>query len=164
MELLTPGFGLLFWQIVVFASLLFLLKKFAWGPILQSLKIREDSIQEALDSAKETKEEMALLKADNEKLLGEARAERDVILKTAVQAANTIKDEAKADAQGIGEKLIADAKSEIDSQKNAALAEVRNQVIKLSVGIAEKLIRQNLGDEKAQKSLVENYLKDKSLN
>jgi len=164
MELLTPGFGLLFWQIVVFASLLFLLKKFAWSPILQSLRIREDSIQEALDSAKETKEEMAILKADNEKLLGEARAERDVILKTAIQAANTIKEEAKANAQGIGEKIIADAKSEIDSQKNAALAEVRNQVIKLSVGIAEKLIRQTLGDEKAQKTLVENYLKDKSLN
>jgi len=164
MELLTPGSGLLFWQVVVFVALLFLLKKFAWRPILESLRIREESIQEALDSAKETKEEMVKLKADNENLLTEARGERDKIIKAAAHAANSIKDVAKTEAQGISDKIIADAKSEIESQKNAALAEVKNQVVKLSVEIAEKLIRQTIGDEKTKKSLVETYLKDKSLN
>jgi F-type H+-transporting ATPase subunit b len=164
MELLTPGSGLLFWQVVVFLALLFLLKKFAWRPILESLRIREESIQEALDSAKETKEEMVKLKANNENLLTEARGERDKIIKAATHAANSIKDVANTEARGISDKIIADAKSEIESQKNAALAEVKNQVVKLSVEIAEKLIRQTIGDEKTKKSLVETYLKDKSLN
>jgi F-type H+-transporting ATPase subunit b len=164
MELLTPGFGLLFWQVVVFVGLLFLLKKFAWGPILDSLKIREENIQDALDSAKAAKEEMAKLNADNEKLLVEARVERDLIIKSATQAANSLKESAKVDAQVISDKIIEDAKSEIENQKNAALAEVKNQVIKLSVEISEKLIRQSLGDEKSKKSLVQSYLKDKNLN
>ena len=164
MELLTPGFGLLFWQVVVFVGLLILLKKFAWGPILDSLKIREENIQDALDSAKAAKEEMAKLNADNEKLLVEARAERDLIIKSATQAANSLKESAKVDAQGISDKIIEDAKSEIENQKNAALADVRNQVIKLSVEVSEKLIRHSLGDEKSKKSLVQSYLKDKNLN
>ncbi len=164
MELLTPGFGLLFWQIVVFGSLLFLLRKFAWDPILQSLRIREESIQEALDAAKEAKTEMEQLHSENEVLLNKAREERDKMLKDAAAAANNLKEIAKTEAQGIGEKLIADAKSEIESEKNAALTEVRNQVITLSIEIAEKLLRQSLGNEKAQKVLVEKYLKDKSLN
>jgi F-type H+-transporting ATPase subunit b len=164
MELLTPGSGLLFWQIVVFGSLLFLLKKFAWGPILQSLRIREESIQEALDAAKEAKAEMAQLHSENEILLNKAREERDKMLKDAATVANNLKEVAKTEAHEIGEKLITDAKSEIESEKNAALTEVKNQVITLSVEIAEKLLRQSLGDEKAQKVLVEKYLKDKSLN
>lgn len=164
MELLTPGSGLLFWQIVVFGSLLLLLRKFAWGPILQSLRIREESIQEALDAAKEAKEEMAQLHSENEVLLNKARDERDKMLKDAATVANNLKEIAKTEAQEMGEKLITDAKSEIESEKNAALAEVKNQVITLSIDIAEKLLRQSLGDEKAQKVLVEKYLKDKSLN
>ncbi len=164
MELLTPGSGLLFWQIVIFVSLLLLLKKFAWGPILQSLKIREESIQDALDAAKEAKAEMAELHSENEVLLNKARDERDKIIKAATDAGNTLKEEAKANAQGISDKIIADAKSEIQSEKNAALADVRKQVISLSVEIAEKLLRQSLGEKGAQKSLIEKYLKDKSLN
>jgi F-type H+-transporting ATPase subunit b len=164
MELLTPGSGLLFWQVVVFVALLVLLKKFAWGPILQSLKIREESIQDALDAAKEAKEEMANLKAANEDLMQEARGEREKMLKSATQAANVLKEEAKVQAQAMSDKIITDAKAEIEIQKNAALAEVKNQVITLSVEIAEKLMRQTLGDKASQKSLVENYLKDKNLN
>lgn len=164
MELLTPAFGLLFWQVVVFTGLLLLLKKFAWSPILQSLKIREDSIQEALDAAKEAKAEMAELHSENEVLLNKARDERDKIIKAATDAANSLNEEAKANAQGISDRIIAEAKIEIQREKNTALADVRKQVVLLSVEIAEKLIRQSLGEKGAQKSLIEKYLKDKSLN
>ena len=164
MELLTPGFGLLFWQIVIFITLVLLLKKFAWQPILQSLKIREDSIQDALDSAKEAKEEMSKLKADNEILLNEAKVERDKILKDASIASSRIKEDAKSAAAEITDKMIVDARIEIQNEKNAALAEVRRQVVSLSVEIAEKLLQRSLTKDTAQKELVEQYLKDKKLN
>jgi len=164
MELLTPGFGLLFWQIVIFITLVLLLKRFAWQPILQSLKIREDSIQDALDSAKEAKEEMSKLKADNEILLNEAKVERDKILKDASSASNRIKDDAKSATAEITNKMIVDARIEIQNEKNAALAEVRRQVVSLSVEIAEKLLQRSLTKDTTQKELVEQYLKDKKLN
>lgn len=164
MELLTPGFGLLFWQIVIFITLVLLLKRFAWQPILQSLKIREDSIQDALDSAKEAKEEMSKLKADNEILLNEAKVQRDKILKDASTASSRIKDDAKSAAAEITNKMIVDARIEIQNEKNAALAEVRRQVVSLSVEIAEKLLQRSLTKDTAQKELVEQYLKDKKLN
>ena len=107
---------------------------------------------------------MAQLHSENEILINKARDERDKMLKDAAAVANNLKEVAKTEAREIGEKLITDAKSEIVSEKNAALTEVRNQVITLSIEIAEKLLRQSLGDEKAQKVLVEKYLKDKSLN
>ncbi len=164
MELLTPGSGLIFWQIIVFVSLLLLLKTFAWQPILHSLKIREESIQEALDSAKDAKEEMSQLKAENEILLQEARIERDKILKVANDAANKIKEEAKSAASGIADKMIAEARKEIESEKNAALAEVRNKVVSFSVEIAERLLMKSLAKDVAQKELVDQYLKEKNLN
>ena len=164
MELVSPGFGLLFWQIVIFITLVLLLKRFAWKPILQSLKIREDSIQDALDSAKEAKEEMSRLKADNEILLNEAKVERDKILKDASSASNRIKDDAKSATAEITNKMIVDARIEIQNEKNAALAEVRRQVVSLSVEIAEKLLQRSLTKDTTQKELVEQYLKDKKLN
>lgn len=164
MELLTPGFGLLFWQIVIFITLVLLLKRFAWKPILQSLKIREDSIQDALDSAKEAKEEMSRLKADNEILLNEAKVERNKILKDASTSSSRIKDDAKSAAAEITNKMIVDARIEIQNEKNAALAEVRRQVVSLSVEIAEKLLQRSLIKDTTQKELVEQYLKDKKLN
>jgi F-type H+-transporting ATPase subunit b len=164
MELLTPGSGLLFWQVVVFVALLVLLKKFAWGPILQSLKIREESINDAHDAAKKSKEKIAKFNATKEYFIKEAICEREKMLKGATQAANILKEEAKVQAQAMSDKIVTDAKAEIEIQKNAALAEVKNQVITLSVEIAEKLMRKTLGEKGSQKSLVENYLKDKNLN
>lgn len=164
MELLTPGIGLIFWQFVIFLLLVILLRVFAWRPILDSLRIREESIEEALRSADEAREEMSKLKSDNEKLLAEARAEREVLLKDATSAATQIKEDAKEDAKKMASKMIEDAKSSIEAEKDAALKEVKNQVAELSVDIAEKLIRRSLGDEKSQKALVKEFLKDKSLN
>ena len=164
MELLTPGIGLVVWQSVVFLVLVFLLAKFAWRPILDSLKIRDESIEEALQSAEKAREEIQDLKADNEKLLTEARAERDELLKDAQKAANTIKEEAKQEASKMAQKIIDDAKSGIEAEKAAALAEVRTLVVDLSVEIAEKVIKKNFDNEKAQKELVSDFLADKNIN
>lgn len=164
MDLLTPGTGLIIWQLFVFLLLVFLLAKFAWKPILGSLKEREESIQQALDSAEKAKLEMAALKSDNEKLLREAREERDKILKEAREAANRMHDQAQADAKKNADKIIEDAKAIIQTEKNAALRDVKSQVAMFSLEIAEKLIKNNLKDDKAQKDLAETFIKDLKLN
>ena len=164
MELLTPALGLLFWQIVIFVLLIVLLAKFAWKPILASLKIREESIQTALDSAVQAKEEMANLKSENEKLLSEARIERDKILKDAQTVANQLREEAKEEALKTGNRLIEDAKTTIEIEKKAALAEIRTQVAELSLQITEKLLRKNLSGDTAQKDLVSSFIKDLKIN
>ncbi len=164
MELLTPGTGLLVWQTIVWVILIFFLGKFAWGPIVQSLKIREDSIQEALDAAQDAKNEMAKLTSDNEKLLEEARLERDKIIKEARDAGSTMLEEAKAGAATMSAKMIEDAKSAINTEKMAALTEVKNQVAVLSLEIAEKLIKKQLSNDKAQKEMVADFVKDINLN
>jgi F-type H+-transporting ATPase subunit b len=164
MELLTPGTGLIIWQAFVFLLLVLLLGKLAWKPILTSLKEREESIHQALDSAEKAKVEMAALKSDNEKLLREAREERDKILRDARSAANRIHDEAQTDAKKNADKLIEDAKAIIQTEKNAALRDVKSQVALFSLEIAEKLIKSNLKEDKAQKDLAETFIKDLKLN
>jgi len=164
MDLLTPGTGLILWQLFVFVLLVFLLAKFAWKPILGSLKEREDSIQQALDAAEKAKIEMAALKSDNEKLLREAREERDKILREAREAANRLHDQAQTDAKKNADKIIEDAKAIIQTEKNAALRDVKTQVAMFSLEIAEKLIKNNLKDDKAQRELAETFIKDLKLN
>jgi len=164
MEFLTPGTGLLFWQVVIFVALVILLAKFAWKPILSSLKEREESIQTALDQAEKAKLEMASLKSDNEKLLKEAREERDKILRDARAAGNRLHEEAQASAKKISDKMIDDAKSIINTEKQAALRDVKAQVALFSLEIAEKLIKKNLSDDKSQKELTETLIKDLKLN
>jgi F-type H+-transporting ATPase subunit b len=164
MDLLTPGTGLILWQTFVFLLLVLLLAKFAWKPILGSLKEREESIQQALDSAENAKIEMAALKSDNEKLLREAREERDKILREAREAANRLHDQAQADAKKNADKIIEDAKAIIQTEKNAALRDVKSQVAMFSLEIAEKLIKNNLKDDKAQRDLAETFIKDLKLN
>lgn len=164
MDLLTPGTGLLFWQLIIFVALFILLTKMAWKPILSSLKERETSIQTALDSAERAKAEMASLKSDNEKLLKQAREERDHILRDAREAANRMNDQAQADARKNADRIIQDAKAVINIEKQAALRDVRAQVAQFSLEIAEKLIRKNLANDKAQKELVDSFIKELKLN
>ena len=164
MEFLTPGTGLLFWQVVIFLGLFFILTKFAWKPILGSLKEREESIQTALDQAEKAKLEMASLKSDNEKLLKEAREERDKILHDARTASNRLQEEAQVTARKTADKIIEDAKSVINTEKQAALRDVKAQVAQFSLEIAEKLIRKNLVEDKAQRELTETLIKDLKLN
>lgn len=164
MELLTPGTGLIIWQAIIFILLVVLLSKFAWKPILGSLKEREESIQNALDTAEKARAEMAKLTADNEKLLKEAREERDRMLKEAREVANRLKDEAQNDAKKAADKIITDARAAINVEKEAALRDVRAQVAMFSIEIAEKLMKKNLSSDKEQKGLVEGYIKDLKLN
>jgi F-type H+-transporting ATPase subunit b len=164
MDLLTPGTGLIIWQLIIFVGLFVLLAKFAWKPILSSLKEREESIQKALDSAEKAKMEMASLKSDNEKLLKETREERDKILRDARTASNRLQEEAQATAKKTADKIIEDAKAVINTEKQAALRDVKAQVAQFSLEIAEKLIKKNLADDKSQKELTETLIKDLKLN
>jgi F-type H+-transporting ATPase subunit b len=164
MELLTPGTGLIIWQLIVFVLLVLLLSKLAWKPIINSLKERERSIQDALDTAEKARHEMSQLRSDNERLLKEAREERERILREAREVANRMKDEAQHDAKRSADKIIEDAKAAINIEKQAALKEVRIQVSMFALDIAEKLMKKNLSGDKAQKELVEGYIKDLKIN
>jgi F-type H+-transporting ATPase subunit b len=164
MQIVTPEFGLIFWQLVIFLIVLFLLAKFAWKPILSSLKEREESIETALRMADQAKLEMQLLKASNEKLLAETRQERDRMLQEATQMANQLIDQAKTKATEEGGRMIVQAREAIQNEKNAALAEVKNTAAQLSIDIAERILRRELTDTAAQQQLVDSYLKDVKLN
>lgn len=164
MDLLTPGTGLIFWQAIVFLLLVLLLSKLAWKPILSSLKEREQSIQSALDTAEKARAEMTRLQADNEKLLKEAREERDKLLKEAREAANRMKEEAQQDAKKAADKIIDDARAAIQIEKQAAMKDVRTQVAMFSLQVAERLMKKNLSSDKAQKELVDDFIKDLKLN
>jgi len=164
MELLTPGTGLIIWQLIVFVLLFLLLSKLAWKPILSSLKEREKSIQDALDTAENTRAEISKLKADNANLLKEAREERDKMLRDAREAGNRLKEEAEAAAKKSADKIIADARAAINIEKQAALRDIKVQVSNFSLEIAEKLLKKNLADDASQKALVDSYLKDLKIN
>ncbi len=164
MDILIPDTGLFIFQSIAFLLLIFLLGKFAWKPILNGLKEREDTIEGALLAAEQARTEMEALSADNVKLMAEARSERDAMLKEAMAAANTIKEEAKEETGKIASKMIEDAKAVIENEKKAALSEVKLLVSSLSLEITEKVLRRELSDKKAQESLVDEYVKDLNLN
>ncbi len=164
MDLIIPDSGLIIWQAIIFLIVLLILRKFAWKPILGALSEREASIENALLAAENAKKEMANLKAENEKLLEQARLERDNILKSASEAAKQITEDAKTEASKISSKMIEDAKLVIDTEKKAALSEVKNQVALLTIEVTEKILRKNLSEDKAQQELVEGYVKDLKLN
>lgn len=164
MDLLTPSIGNIFWTAVVFILLVVLLKAFAWKPILNAVNQREVTIIDALNQAKLAKLEMAQLKEDNERILREARAERDGILKEARELKDKIVNEAKDNAKVEGEKLIAAARQSIQSEKLAAMADIKNQIGSLSVLIAENILKEKLDDNGAQNALVVNILNKSNLN
>ena len=136
----------------------------AWKPILNAVNEREESIENALAAAEKAKEEVANLKADNERILQEARVERDSILKEAREMKDAIVAEAKEKATAEGEKMIASAQEAIDNQKQAALTELKNQVADLSIEIAERILRQQLQDGDSQKKMVDQLLKEMEKN
>ncbi|HKR05326.1 MAG TPA: F0F1 ATP synthase subunit B [Bacteroidia bacterium] len=160
MKLVTPDIGLLFWMLVSFSIVLFLLKKYAWKPILASLKEREESIAGALNSAKKAKEEMLALKSDNEKILAEARNQRDLILKEARDAKESIINEARTKATTEADRLLQLAREGIQNEKMAAITELKNQVAVLSLEIAEKILKEELSSAEKQQQLVSAYLKE----
>jgi F-type H+-transporting ATPase subunit b len=158
------SFGLFIWQILIFVGLILLLKKFAWKPILDAVNDREEGIKNALLSAANAKIEMQNLQADNQRILQEARLERDNMLKDAREMKEKMVEDAKTEAQAQGQKMIEQAKAAIEGEKNAAMAELKLQVSTLSLSIAEKLLKEELSNKEAQTKLVEKLLGDVKLN
>ena len=158
------SFGLFFWQLIILIVLILLMVKFAWKPIMEAINSREEGISNALLAAENAKKDMQNLKADNEKLLAEARAERDIMIKEAREIKEKMISDAKSEAQVQGEKMIEQAKATIASEKNAAIADLKNQVGALSLEIAEKVLKGELANKEAQTSLVEKMLGDAKLN
>jgi len=163
MDLITPEIGLFFWQTIVFLVLILLMAKFAWKPILGAIKQREDSINDALSSAENARKEMQNLHADNEKLLQEARLQRDAMLKEARELKEKVVADASIEAKEKADKIVAQAQVIIQNEKNAALADIKNQVAELSLQIAEKMIRRELSNTEQQHKLVEEMLEDVTL-
>jgi len=164
MDLVNPGIGLIFWTTLTFLLLLVLLRKFAWKPILKAVKSREDSIEEALEAAALAKEEMAGLKADNEKILNEAKLERDKLLKEAREMKDKIINEAKEKATAEQNKIFENGRLTIQNEIAAAETKLKNTVAKLSVDIAEKVIKTELSDKNRQEKLISDLLDDVNLN
>ena len=158
------SFGLFFWQSLLFLLLLFLLKKYAWKPILDALNNREEGIKNALEEADKARQEMVDLQSNNEKIVKEARAERDSLLKDARIIKDKMISEAKDEAKQQSNKIIEQAKSTIENEKLAAITELRNQVAELSIGIAEKIMKDELSNKDKQVKLIEKMLKEADLD
>ena len=164
MDLVTPGVGLIFWSTLFFLILLLILGKFAWPAILTAIKARNESIKKALDAADKAKEEMAQLKADNEKILAEAKTERDALLKEAKQVKEKLIAEAKEKAADEAKKMVKGAREAIQTEKAAALNDIKSQIAGLSVEIAEQILRMKLEESEAQKELVDKLINEADLN
>jgi F-type H+-transporting ATPase subunit b len=164
MGLVMPDFGLLFWMVVSFSLLMWLLKKFAWQPILQALTAREDSIEKALQSAERAKNDMIKLQAGNEKLLKEAMLERERIVKEARELKDSIIRDAKNQAVVEANKVLDEAKAAIVRERAEAVSEMKSVISSFSLEIAEKILKEHLSDNKKQRDLVNNYLENIKLN
>ena len=164
MDLVTPDIGLIFWTTVSFAILYFVLSKFAWKPILGAVNEREKSIKEALAAAEKAKEEMANLKADNEKILNEAKLQRESLLKEAREIKSKIIADAENEATEKANKLIESAKNAIETEKSAAMKELKNTVVDLSLEIAEKLLSKELDNKEKQLENIRDILDKTKLN
>jgi F-type H+-transporting ATPase subunit b len=166
MEKLLSEFsvGLFFWQTIIFLALLFLLRKFAWKPILNAVNEREQKISDSLELAEKTKAEMKALQSENENLLKEARAERDAIVKDAKETATKMIEDSKAAAKVEAEKIMASTRQAIEAEKAAAIAELKTQVASFSLEIAEKVVRGELASDDKQKALAEKLAGDINMN
>ena len=164
MELLTPSFGLIFWTLLAFIIVFVILRKFAWGPILNSLGEREKTIADSLATAERVKREMAQLKSENEELMARAREERGLMLKEARETKDRIINEAKDQAKVEANKIIAEAQQAINAQKMAALTDVKNQVGKLVIEVTEKVLRKQLATPEAQEAHIKDLVQEVNLS
>lgn len=164
MELVSPGLGLIFWMTLAFGILLYVLGKYAWKPILKALREREQSIDDALHAADKAREEMQLLKHDNEKLLAEAKEERDALMRDARKVRDKLMDESRQKANEEAGRIVDSAKESIQNEKMAAITDLKNQLASLSIEIAEKVLREKLSDDPKQQALVEKLMKEVKFN
>jgi F-type H+-transporting ATPase subunit b len=160
MDLLTPSFGLFFWTLLAFLIVFFILKKFAWGPILSALNEREKTIADSISTAERVKEEMAQLKSENEDLMAKARDERAQMLKEAKETRDKIVNEAREQAKLEASKIVADSYAAIENQKMAALTDVKNQIGNMVIEISEKVIRKSLENKTDQESYIRKLAED----
>jgi len=163
-SLTTPAIGTIFWTVLIFSIFFVLLKKFAWKPILNAVKQRDEMIKGSLASAEKARKEMIKLQSDNEAILKKAREEREVILREAREIRDQLIAEAKGKASEEADKLVEKARAGIEREKATALAEIRDQVAALSVDIASKLIGEKLKQTSEQEKLIDSYLNDVGLN
>jgi len=164
MELVTPEIGLIFWTTIVFLLLLIVLKKYAWKPILAAVDERNKSIEDALKAADKAKKEMLALNTDNERILIQAKKERDALLKEGREIKDNIIAEAKDKAKIEADKILITAKEQINNEKMKAITELKNQVAGMSIDIAEKILKSELSDKNKQKELIAEALKSNELN
>jgi len=164
MELLNPGLGLIFWTLIAFLIVLFVLRKFAWKPILQSLNEREAGIASAISSAEKMKVEMAHMRSENEALLTQAREERVIMIKEAKDMSTKMLHDSKEKAKVEYDRIIADAQVAIQQQKNAALTEVKNQVGQLVIEVSEKVLRRELANKTEQEGYIKQMAEIVKLN
>ena len=164
MDLLLPGFGLIFWTLLAFIIVFLILKKFAWKPILKSLKDRESSISESLATAERVRAEMAQLQSENEALLAKAREERGLLLKEARETRDKMVNDAKEQAKIEGNRMIAEAQQAIQQQKMAAITDVKNQIGILVIEVAEKILRRELGNPAEQEKYIKQLADEIKLN
>jgi len=163
-SLTTPAIGTIFWTTLIFGLFFLLLSKFAWKPILNAVKARDEMIKGSLESAEKAREDMMKLQSDNEAILRKAREEREGILKEARDIRDKLISEAKGRATEEAEKLIEKARVGIESEKRKALSEIREQVTMLSVEIASKLLGEKLKQSGEQEKLIDSYLKEIDFN
>jgi len=164
MELVSPGIGLVFWMTVSFLIVLFILTRYAWKPVMKMLKEREENIDKAINAAQKAQEEMKKLEASNQKLLQEAKEERDRILKEARKTGDILVEEARTKAGAEANRIVNAARESIQNEKMAALTELKNQIATLSIDIAEKILKEELSNPEKQKSAVDRLLKDINLS
>jgi F-type H+-transporting ATPase subunit b len=163
-SLTSPGIGIVFWSVVIFALFFLLLAKFAWKPILAAVRAREEMIKGSLAAAEKARADMLKLQSDNEVILKKAREEREVILKDARDVRDKLISEAKGKATEEAEKIVEKARAGIEREKVKALSEIHEQVASLSIDIASKLLGEQLSKSGEQEKLIGKYLKDIDMN
>ena len=160
MELITPGLGLIFWMTLAFLLLVYILGKFAWKPILQMLKERETSIHEALNAANQAREEMKQLQFSNERLLQEAKNERDALLNEARKVREKMMEDTRIKAGEEAARIVDAARISIQNEKMAAMTELKNQMAESSLNLAKFILKRELSDPKKQEEYVQQLLKE----
>jgi F-type H+-transporting ATPase subunit b len=162
--LITPNIGMMFWTLLTFFTLLFVLRKFAWKPIMEGLNEREKSITDALSEAKNARAEMSNLKSENEALLAQARQERDKILKEAKEIREKMISDAKTIAQEEGKKIMIQAHENIEKDRQKAYRELKEEVVNLAIEAATRILKKELADREAQESLIGSYINEVNVN
>jgi len=164
MGLITPNPGLLFWTLLAFSTVLWILWKYAYGPILSSLKDREDFIAQALNAADDARAQMSQLQSENEKLLAVAREERDQILRQAREMRDSVIDEARKKATEEANRIVENARMLIQNERKAALNDIKGQIGRLSIEIAEKVLQEELKDKSKQNAMIDKQLESIRFN